>query len=50
MNRTLNLTEHANFLYNKANQRFCILTRTCHFIDNTARKRVLYLFMVRSIF
>ena len=50
MNRTLNFTEHAIFLYNKANQRFGLLKRTCHFIDNTARRRVLYLSIVRSIF
>ena len=50
MNRTLNFTEHVILLYNKANQRFGLLKRTCHFIDNTARRRVLYLSMVRSIF
>ena len=50
VNRTLNFTEHANSLYSKANQRFGLLKRTCHFIDNTAKRRVLYLTMVRSIF
>ena len=50
MNRKLNFTEHVILLYNKANQRFGLLKRTCHFIDNTARRRVLYLSMVRSIF
>ena len=50
VNRTLNSTEHANSLYSKANQRFGLLKRPCHFIDNTAKRRVLYLTMVRSIF
>ena len=50
MNRTLNFTEHVILLYNKANQRFGFLKRTCHFIDNTTRRKVLYLSMVRSIF
>ena len=50
VNRTLNFTEHANSLYSKANQRFGLLKRSCHFIDNTAKRRVLYLTMVRSIF
>ena len=50
VNRSSNFTEHANSLYNKANQRFGLLKRTCHFIDNTAKIRVLYFTMVRSIF
>ena len=50
MNRTLNFTEHANSLYSKANQRLGLLKRTCHFVNNTAKRRVLYLTMVRSIF
>ena len=50
VNRTLNFTKHANSLYSKANQRFGFLKRICHFKDNTAKRRVLYLTMVRSIF
>ena len=50
MNRTLNFTEHANSLYSKANQRLGLLKRTCHFVNNTVKRRVLYLTMVRSIF
>ena len=50
MNRTLNFTEHATSLFNKANQRFGILKRTCHFVHNKNKKRALYLAMVRSIF
>ena len=49
-NRILNFTEHAIFLDNKANQCFGLLKRTCHFIHNKARRKVLYLSMVRSIF
>ena len=50
INRTLNFTEHATSLFNKANQRFGILKRTCHFVHNKNKKRALYLAMVRSIF
>ena len=50
MNRTLNFTEHANCLYSKANQRFGLLKRTCHFVKNSSKRRILYLTMVRSIF
>ena len=50
MNRTLNFTEHAISLYSKANQRFGLLKRTCHFIHSIIKKRVLYLAMVRSLF
>ena len=50
MNRTLNFTEHAKFLYSKANQRLGLLKRTCHFVSNTNKRGVLYLTMVRSIF
>ena len=49
-NGTLNFTQHADILYSKANQRFGLLKRTCHFINNTMRKRALFLTMVRSIF
>ena len=50
INRTLNFSEHTDSLYNRANQRFGLLKRTCHFVDNNAKRRVLYLTMVRSIF
>ena len=50
VNRTLNFTEHATSLYGKANQRFGLLKRTCHFIHSMVKKRALYLAMVRSIF
>ena len=50
INRTLNFTEHSLCLYNKANQRFGLLKRTCHFVSSILKKRVLYLTMVRSLF
>ena len=50
INGTLNFNEHASMLYSKANQKFGLLKRTCHFVDSTSRKRVLYLTMVRSLF
>ena len=50
INGTLNFNEHASMLYSKANQKFGLLKRTCHFVDSISRKRVLYLTMVRSLF
>ena len=44
LNRTLNFTEHSNFLYGRANQRFGLLKRTCHFVHSIEKRRVLYLF------
>ena len=34
MNRTLNFTDHLNFLYIRANERFGLLKRTCHFVHS----------------
>ena len=39
VNRTFNFSEHAHSLYSTANQRFGLLKRTCHFIDNSAKRR-----------
>ena len=50
MNGNLNFTDHVNMLYAKANQKFGLLRRTCHFIDNFRIRRALYLTMIRSIF
>ena len=50
MNQTLNFSEHANYLYSKANQRLGLLKRICHFVNNITKRRVLYITMVRSIF
>ena len=49
MNRTQNFSEHSNYSYNRANQRFGILKRTCHFVYSTPKRRVLYLNLVRSL-
>ena len=50
INRTLNFNEQAEFLYSKANQKFGMLKRTCHFVTDTNKRRVLYLTLVRSLF
>ena len=50
INGTLNFSQHSDVLYSKANQRFGLLKRTCHFIKSPDRRRALYLTMVRSIF
>ena len=50
MNNTLNFTEHATSLYNRANQKFGLLKRTCHFVKDENKRRVLYITLVRSIF
>ena len=50
INGTLNFSYHSDILYAKANQRFGLLKRTCHFVRNISAKRALYLTMVRSIF
>ena len=50
MNRTQNFTEHTDYLYSRANQRLGLLKRSCHFVDSTPKRRILYLTKVRSIF
>ncbi|MCP4457910.1 MAG: reverse transcriptase family protein [Cytophagales bacterium] len=50
MNSTLNFTEQADYLYNKANQKFGMLKRTCHFVSDPKKRRALYLTLVRSLF
>ena len=50
MNRTLNFTDHSNFLYGHANQRSVLLKRTCHFVHSIEKRRVFYLTMVCSLF
>ena len=50
INGTLNFTHHSDLLYSRANQRFGLLKRTCHFVKSIQRKRALYLTMVRSLF
>ena len=50
MNKTLNFSMHSDKLYSKANQRFGLLKRTCHFVNNPRMRRSLYLTILRSIF
>ena len=37
INGSLNFTEHSDILYSKANQRFGLLKRTCHFVKSINR-------------
>ena len=46
----LNWTDHCNYLYSKANRNLGLLKRTCSFIKNRAKRRSLYLIMVRCLF
>ena len=48
--KSFNVNEHCEKLLIKANQQFGILKRTCHFVTNKNRRRVLYLALVRSQF
>ena len=50
MNNTLNFNDHSDSLYSKANQKFGMLKRTCHFVKDTKKRRALYLTLVRSLF
>ena len=50
MNPTLNFSEQALFLYARANQKLGMLKRNCYFVNDTRRRKVLYLTLVRSIF
>ena len=47
---TLNFNGQADALYAKANQKFGMLKRNCHFVNDMNKRRVLYLTLVRSIF
>ena len=48
VNKSFNFNEHCEKLLIKANQQFGILKRTCHFVTDKNRRRVLYLALVRS--
>ena len=50
VNKSFNFNEHCEKLLIKANQQFGILKRTCHFVTDKNRRRVLYLALVRSQF
>jgi hypothetical protein len=50
MNSSLNFNEQAESLYAKANQKFGMLKRNCHFVKDVNKWRALYFTLVRSIF
>ena len=50
MTSNLNFNSHVDSLYGKANQKFGMLKRNCHFVNDLSKRRVLYLTLVRSIF
>ena len=43
-------TNHHNEILSKATKQFNLLRRTCHFVNNTQKRRTLYLTLVRSLF
>ena len=45
-----NFKAHQTFILNKAVTQFNILRRTCHFVNNSKKRRTLYLTLVRSLF
>ena len=50
INNKLNFDEQHENLLSKANQQFGLLKRTCNFVKDMKRRRVLYLTLVRSQF
>ena len=50
INTTLNFNDQCEKLLSKANQRFGLTKRTCHFVNDVKRKRTLYLALIRSQF
>ena len=50
INNKLNFEDHREHILSKAKQKFGILKRTCHFVRDAKRRRVLYLTLVRSLF
>ena len=50
INKSFTFNEQCEILLTKANQKFGILKRTCHFVTCKNRRRVLYLALVRSQF
>lgn len=50
MTPSLNWTSQCNRLYTKACQKIGLLKRNCHIVNDTIRRRVLYLTLVRSLF
>ena len=50
INSKLNFNEHCSKILSKANQQFGLTKRTCHFVNDTRRRRILYLTLIRSQF
>ena len=50
VNPSFSVNDHCDLLLSKANQKFGLLKRTCHFVKDIKRRRVLYLAIVRSQF
>ena len=50
INSKLNFNEHCCKILLKANQQFGLTKRTCHFVNDAKRRRVLYLALVRGQF
>ena len=50
VNKNFNFNEQCEIILTKANQKFGILKRTCHFVTCINRRRVLCLALVRSQF
>ena len=43
INKTLNFTDQANLLYNRANQRIGLMKITCHYVTHLNKRIALYL-------
>ena len=41
---------HQNYILSKAITQFNLLRRTCHFVNNSSKRRTLYLTLIRSLF
>ena len=50
INSSFNFNEQCERLLSQANQKYGLLKRTCHFVNDLKRRRVLYLTIVRSQF
>ena len=49
INHKLNWKSHHQLILSKATSMFNLLRRTCHFVKNPAKKRTLYLTLIRSL-
>ena len=50
INANFSFNEHCDLILSKANQKYGMLKRTCHFVNDTKRRCILYLTIVRSQF